>query len=102
MSHSKTQRIKIPKRFTVGLFIAIVIYVPAYVLVTQLYGIPLWWAFPFFSLSTLQQNGKFVITFNPDQPMAFGQIVVVSVTNTTQQAVWNATVNVIYNGNTVY
>ena len=93
---------QVPKWFVIGLIVALIIYFPVYIFVAQLYGIPLWWAFPIYLLSVVQIRGTFNIHATPDSPSSLGQMITVTVTNMTQQPVRNATVNVIYGGTTVY
>ncbi len=93
---------QIPKWLVIGLVVGVIIYVPVYILVTELFGIPLWWAFPALQLSPVGIRGTFEIHATPDSPSSLGQMVTVSVKNMTKQPVVNATVNIIYGGVTVF
>jgi len=86
------------KRPLTILSVALLVSFTISIVATQVYGVPLWWIFGGFKLSTVQLP-KLVAKVSPETPLSIGEKITVTVTNSSSQLpVEGAEVSVIKDG----
>lgn len=75
------------QRKTIGTFLLIFLSVSfvIFVITTLILGIPLWWVFRLFPLSSTSLEFKFDVAINPEAPTSIGESVLVTILNASNQ-----------------
>ena len=57
----------------------------AFIGISQILGIPLWWIFGFLKLGSIIPTPKLLVSISPDTPLSIGEMITVTVTNSSSQ-----------------